>query len=208
MSLVIFSNRKKRLLARIDGIQRYLDNQSSGYLSGLEIELKQELDSILNWEELLWYQKSRADQIKWSDRNTAYFHAKTIARRQRNRIELLQDDYGAWIDNQDELKMLASSYFQNLYTEDNMSYMEYQIKDKFTLLPSDSLSFLSKVVDAEEVCTSLFDTNPWKAPGLDSFQAGFFQTQWDIVGKDFCDEVFRIRQEGILENGLNHTLIL
>ncbi|KAJ4828944.1 hypothetical protein Tsubulata_007388 [Turnera subulata] len=76
----VFGNihkRKRRLLARINGIQRYLENKPSCFLSNLELELRLELESILMQEELLWQQKAKTQWIQAGDRNTPYFHASS-----------------------------------------------------------------------------------------------------------------------------------
>ncbi|KAJ4824185.1 hypothetical protein Tsubulata_011922 [Turnera subulata] len=44
--------RKRRLLARITGIQRYLDKKPSRFLANLDLELRWELDSVLAQEEM------------------------------------------------------------------------------------------------------------------------------------------------------------
>ncbi|XP_038715030.1 uncharacterized protein LOC120008723 [Tripterygium wilfordii] len=64
--------KKRRLLARLAGIQRALEVHKSSNLARIEIELKKDL------EEILWYQKSRKDWIQCGDRNTNYFHRKTL----------------------------------------------------------------------------------------------------------------------------------
>lgn len=43
---------RKRILARLNGIQRSLMVRDNQYLSSLEIELKRELDDLLRHEEL------------------------------------------------------------------------------------------------------------------------------------------------------------
>ncbi|KAJ4840913.1 hypothetical protein Tsubulata_001108 [Turnera subulata] len=47
--------RKRRLLARIAGIQNYLDKRPSSFLSHLDLELRSELDSVLAQEEMFWF---------------------------------------------------------------------------------------------------------------------------------------------------------
>ncbi|KAJ4841656.1 hypothetical protein Tsubulata_010983 [Turnera subulata] len=51
----IFS-KKRKLLARLGGIQCYLEKKPSKFLSTLELELRAELDKILTHEETFWFQ--------------------------------------------------------------------------------------------------------------------------------------------------------
>ncbi|XP_019171055.1 PREDICTED: uncharacterized protein LOC109166615 [Ipomoea nil] len=51
--------RKKRLLARIEGVQRNLARHNRADLLRLEKNLRGELDEVLYQEELLWFQRSR-----------------------------------------------------------------------------------------------------------------------------------------------------
>lgn len=78
--------RKCRLENRLTGIQRCLDNVDSAYLMNLEMNLQQEYNNVLKEEEILWYQKSREKWVKLGDRNTSFFHTRTIVRRRRNCI--------------------------------------------------------------------------------------------------------------------------
>lgn len=86
----VFGNifrRKKRLIARIAGIQKVLCRQNVPFLVNLEKQLTQEYNEILSNEEIFWRQKSRNIWLKEGDKNTRFFHLSTIVRRQRNRIE-------------------------------------------------------------------------------------------------------------------------
>ncbi|KAJ4833299.1 hypothetical protein Tsubulata_004319 [Turnera subulata] len=110
--------RKKRLLARISGIQRFLEHKNSAFLTDLETELRLELDGVLLQEELLWLQKSRRQWVQDGDRNTTYFHMSTIIRRKQNKIEALIDDNGVWQTDPDSLQHLATNYFRQLFCDD------------------------------------------------------------------------------------------
>lgn len=48
---------------------------------------------------------------------------------------------------------------------------------------------------------------PWRTLGPDRFHAGFFQSQWHLLGKDICNEVDRVMNGGSLGGGLNNILI-
>lgn len=90
--LAISSNGKKKLLARIGGIQQALERQPFRSLYRLESNLKKKLEEVLSQKELLWYQKSRRDWITYGDQNTSFFNQKTIIRRARNRITAIKDE--------------------------------------------------------------------------------------------------------------------
>nr|QKI32016.1 hypothetical protein [Ombrophytum subterraneum] len=55
------------------------------------------------------------------DRNTKYFHTKTVIRRKALKIEALKDHEGNWVYDDDELKSMAVSYFQNLYLSEGIT---------------------------------------------------------------------------------------
>ncbi|KAJ4834585.1 hypothetical protein Tsubulata_040731 [Turnera subulata] len=69
----VFENihiKKRKLLARIAGIQRYLELRPSLFLSNLEKELRVELDNVLLQEEMLWRQKSRSHWVPEEEAST------------------------------------------------------------------------------------------------------------------------------------------
>lgn len=78
-------------MARLQGIQIFLQ-MSEGYawLKKLEKKLEIELNNILKNEKLMWFQRSRAKWLMDSDRNTRYYHIKTIKRMHYNNIVLLK----------------------------------------------------------------------------------------------------------------------
>ncbi|GLT84225.1 hypothetical protein SLE2022_024700 [Rubroshorea leprosula] len=88
--------KKKEILARVAGIQRFLQSKNSSSLRQLEKELTQEYQHILKYEEDLWFLKSRTQWIQDGDRNTKFFHVSTIKRRSYNRIMGLKNAQGTW----------------------------------------------------------------------------------------------------------------
>ena len=96
--------RKRKILARLGGIQKALESHHLDNLLNLETHLSKELNDILNQEELLWLQKSHNNWIQFGDKNTSFFHQKTMTRRRQNQIVWMKDDRGQWILDEDELK--------------------------------------------------------------------------------------------------------
>ena len=78
------------MLDRLGGVQRALTGRDNPFLNRLEETLSAEYQQILRQEEIFWYQMSRCQWLSFGDRNTAYFHTKTIIRRQRNKIKALK----------------------------------------------------------------------------------------------------------------------
>ena len=121
----VFGNifqRKRRLMARINGIQEALENYSSRGLIRLEARLRSELEMVMAQEEILWLQKSRKDWILHRDRNTSFFHRKTITRRRQNRIEAIQNSSGNWLYNETEISSHAIGYFSSLFTSETETH--------------------------------------------------------------------------------------
>nr|KYP38982.1 hypothetical protein KK1_039728 [Cajanus cajan] len=95
----VFGNiitRKKVLQRRLRGVQVQLEMGESESLSRLEKSIQAELDETCLQEEYLWFQKSREKWVRFGDRNTSFFHAQTLARRRRNKIQGLFLPDGAW----------------------------------------------------------------------------------------------------------------
>lgn len=130
-----------------------------------------------------------------------------MARRRRNKIELLKNDTGEWVDNLEALKDLACSFFQRLYSLDMPTVPSYTVKGKFPPIKAFDMIYFQSSVSPDEVRAALFDIKPWKAPRPEGFQAGFFQSQWSWIGNCLFNEVSRVMAGGPLGGTLNNTLI-
>ncbi|KAG6404011.1 hypothetical protein SASPL_136245 [Salvia splendens] len=146
---------KKRLLSRLAGVQKILEFRGSHRLLALEAELERDLDLVLQQEESLWHQKSWSDWIQLGDRNTSFFHMRTIRR----------------------------------------------------LVDSRIVEVIGQLFNHAEIKKALFAMKPWKAPGVDGIQAGFYQQHWDVVGEDICVEVLGILTGGVLDRRMNRTML-
>ncbi|KAL4353283.1 hypothetical protein GQ457_06G010470 [Hibiscus cannabinus] len=119
---------KKRLLARLRGIDRALNNAHSDYLVDLQHSLRDELELILEQDESFWMQKACASWVKYGDRNTKFFHTSVMTRRRRNKIMALKEDNETWISDQEELQIHAVSFFQQLFTSSMVNPSAYEIR--------------------------------------------------------------------------------
>ncbi|KAL7186742.1 hypothetical protein ACSBR2_028466 [Camellia fascicularis] len=87
----------------------------------LQGQLKTELECVLAREEMYLHQRSRIRWLSYGDKNSAFFHASMIQRRQRNQILKLQTEEGFWLNSDQDIKhhMYGSSrsYLQVLVRE-------------------------------------------------------------------------------------------
>ncbi|CAJ2657672.1 unnamed protein product [Trifolium pratense] len=141
--------KKRELMSRLNGIQRSL--QSAHYnssLKRLEKKLQGELSIILRKEELMWFQRSRAKWLMDGDRNTRYYHIKTINRRRKNNITMLKDDSDKWIEEVDQLRKLVNDFYVKLFTDDCISRTWRPTEITFPKLEQDEKDrFLSKSLE-------------------------------------------------------------
>lgn len=176
--------RKNRLLARIDGIQKYLCMGPNRFLSNLEPELLKEFNDVLEQEAVFWRQKSRINWLQKGGRNTKFFHLTTIIRRRRNKIERLKNIVGDWVEEAVGIKALAVTYFSALFSNDHVVDSEIGFPNLFPGIDVADLRLLNRPVALEEVKASLFNIGGLKAPGIDGFPACFYQSQWNHCGED------------------------
>ncbi|XP_052878530.1 uncharacterized protein LOC128285181 [Gossypium arboreum] len=115
--LNIFS-RKKQLIHELKIVQRLMELRLNRRFRSRAIELRQALEEVLKHEKLLWFQKSWSVWLLNGDRNTKYFHGRTLARRRRNKIEGLKVDGTDWCFDLVLLKQHVVGFYKNLFAMD------------------------------------------------------------------------------------------
>lgn len=72
---------------------------------------------VLQCEELEWFQRSRAQWMKDNDRNTRYYHLKTLNSRRKNKILMLKDQNGDWVEDEHTLRTMVNSFYHHFFSE-------------------------------------------------------------------------------------------
>ncbi|KAF3965733.1 hypothetical protein CMV_010108 [Castanea mollissima] len=115
----IFGNlfhRKKRVLARLGGIQAAFSVNPNTFLVDLERDLRAEFNEIAKLEEEFWAMKSRITWLVEGDRNTSFYHTSASIHRRRNRISCMKDSVGNWIQGEREIADYIRKGFSDLFT--------------------------------------------------------------------------------------------
>lgn len=85
------------------------------------IQAELELEKLLEEEERYWKIRSREDWLKSGDKNTKWFHSKASQRRRKNEIKGILNSSGKWIEKEEEIGKIATSFFQDLLKSNQSS---------------------------------------------------------------------------------------
>ncbi|KAL4327761.1 hypothetical protein AHAS_Ahas13G0132400 [Arachis hypogaea] len=142
------------------------------------------------------------------DRNTKYYHTKTIIRRRRNKIIKLRRPSGEWIDNQEDLKTHVILHFQSRFQEPNRNRnCAIDTNNFYPPLKEDSISKLRAYVTPEKIEQAVFAMGSLKAPGNDGLPANFYKENWVIVANSLKEFVMHSWQVPKAIADVNNTLL-
>lgn len=178
------------------------------YLQEKKYLLKQE--EILAKEEVFWKQKSREKWLAEGDHNTKYFHTSALQHKATNNISKIKDIQGNSIDNPIEIIGIFVDYFKDIlnnYESSNQVTQGEMLKAIPKVITIEDNKSLNKPFSLQEIKTTLFNINPDKSPGLDGFQAFFFQKCSEIIGVDLWKAIEVSRNGGKLLAKINHTFL-
>uniref|UniRef100_A0A2N9ERH6 CCHC-type domain-containing protein n=1 Tax=Fagus sylvatica TaxID=28930 RepID=A0A2N9ERH6_FAGSY len=201
-------HRKKRILARLNGVRCALTSRPSESLFRIEKSLREDYFVILKLDEELWALKSRVGWVVEGDRNTKFFHTSTIVRRRANKIVRLRNSVGEWITDNDLIRLHIQQGFVDLFSTSHLHPPSGFCLPMWAPRISDQEALsLTAHVDANDVRRSLWSLKAFKAPRPDGLHPGFFQKCWPTVGDSVVKEVRQIFSSGRMPEYLNRTLI-
>jgi DNA-binding NtrC family response regulator len=130
-------------------------------LRRLENKLQIELSETLKKEELMWYQRSRAKWLTDGDRNTRYYHLKTVNRRRKNNVIMLKNEQGQWVDQVEELQGMATNFYMKLFSNNQINREWLQTAITYPTLEQEERNRLAAPVSQDEVKNAMFGMHPW-----------------------------------------------
>ncbi|KAH7834805.1 hypothetical protein Vadar_019912 [Vaccinium darrowii] len=93
-----------------------LASPTSDNMKAQQLVIK-DMEEVYAREEMYLHQRSRVNWLNYGDRNSSFFHATMVQRRQRNQILRLKAEDGAWCTNEDEINGCIAEYFSNLFRD-------------------------------------------------------------------------------------------
>lgn len=174
---------------------------------GVVKELQKNIDELWKQEEAYWGQRSRVRWLQEGDRNTSFFHASTVQRRERNRIVRIKDSEGRWIEGHDEVMAAIHSFYKDVYKAEEYSGNYEMLEDIPHLVTLDMKESLAAEVKEDDIREAVFSLGATKAPGPDGFNGLFFQKNWDTVKEDLVVAVQEFFRHGGLPSDINETIV-
>ena len=169
--------------------------------------LRSEINLLKIKEEVMWKQRSHSEWLKEGDRNTRYFHCRANQQNKHNYILGLEDEFGIWTKDEDQMGKVTSSYFDTMVTTSNPTGFD-EILDGLLPTVTDEMNVsLNKPYNVEEVLKALHQMAPLTAPGLDGMSPIFYKSFWHIVGKEVTEVVLTTLNSGSILESINSTFI-
>ncbi|XP_057444455.1 uncharacterized protein LOC130736669 [Lotus japonicus] len=155
-------------------------------------EIENVLDVLLEQEEVVWCQRSRANWLHYGDKKTHFFHSKASQRRKRNSIEELKDERGRTMVEDKDIYRVLADYFMELFSSSaptNIPAVTSLVAGRVT---PHHLQLLAEPFTREDVEEALAQMHPTKAPGRNGLPALFYQKFWHIIGDDVSSFCLRV----------------
>lgn len=172
---------------------------------------REDLESLLQREELMWAQKARSEWILKGDRNTRFFQTVVKQRRAKSRIHCIKNAKGVLIEDPEGVEKIFVGHFNSAYEASNTSTVA-NIMEQLHTLPIPQFTGqqcyqLNRPVTLNEIENTVFQLGHFKAPGPSGIPAFFYQGFWQTVKYDICSTVQAFFHSGSLLETLNQTYL-
>ncbi|GKB62983.1 putative RNA-directed DNA polymerase [Tanacetum coccineum] len=160
-----------------------------------------------NDEELFLKQRAKVTWLSEGDFNTKYFHNVMKERRNRNRINNVEDLECNFFSGPKVGLQFVNHFEKVLGRRDEVDLImdpDHLFVNKIS--PLDVECLVRPISDAE-IKSALFSMEDDKAPGPDGFSSKIFKSSWSIVGTEFTRAIYDFFVNGKLLKEVNATII-
>lgn len=147
---------------------------------------------------MYYHQRSRVNWLNYGDRNTAFFHATMIQRRQRNQLIKLKNGNGDWLTEEEDINFHLKDYFHSLFLSNESRNMENALSVVGNSISPVMNLDLTREFSVDEIELAAFQLGALKAPGPDGYPGFFYQTYWETVKNDVIRAVKSFHSSGFL----------
>lgn len=136
--------------------------------------LRKRIDDLWRQEEKYWGQRSRVKWLNWGDKNTKFFHASIVQRRDRKKLLRIKDTNGNWLEGQSQVMSGICNFYSNLYTPDPSSNFDRCLRVVPNCITSAMNKPLTDPISHKEINTSVLSMGAHKSPGDNGLNGLFY----------------------------------
>ena len=146
--------------------------------------LTEEINKLMDMEECMWNQRLKTKWLQYGDQNTKYFHCQAMERNKRNFISGLENEFGEWVEEEEQVGEHLIRYYSNLFASSNPTQFNQVLNGVEPRVSSSMNEDLLQPFDASKVQIALKEMDSNTAPGPDGLPPMFCKKFWSKVGHD------------------------
>ncbi|KAL9658968.1 hypothetical protein QQ045_030942 [Rhodiola kirilowii] len=192
-----------------------LNTQMNSHLRPWDASIiQQECDEAKNFRKLKKYQmifyqqRTKLHWLKDGDMNTKYYHNIVRGRRSRNSIKMVQLADGSISSDKIVIQNEFVHHFKSLLCNavDHIPISPLVVASGKVVEDPWCRELIKEASDVE-IWNSLNNIGVDKSPGPDGFSAGFFKTNWHLIGAELCSSVRHCLKHNVLPRGINSAVL-
>ncbi|KAG5608465.1 hypothetical protein H5410_019746 [Solanum commersonii] len=122
--------------------------------------------------------------FKEGERNTKFFHTIVKGRRSRLRVNIIQNEEGEWLEDQEDIAAASMEFYAKQFTRQPANKDYEMLNELPHVVTSDKNEELQRMPMMEEVKSADMGLNRNSVEGPDGMTGAFYQCAWDIIGED------------------------
>ena len=176
-----FGSIKNQLRMKKDLLWKAEEDSAKGGNHEVVVQLRRELNVLLDKENRMWSQRSRAQWLACGDRNTKYFHGVATQRKRRNFIKGIRDIQGVWVSDERVVGEVFVDFYSQLFSSSNPTDLERVLEGVQPLVSNSMNEALTCLYNREEVEVAIKQMAPLKALGPDGMPLYFIKPFGQIL---------------------------
>ena len=158
-------------------------------------------------KEIFLKQIAKVTWLSEGDFNTKYFHNVMKEKRNRSRIDHVEDLEGNFFSGSDVGEQFLSHFEKVLGRKMDVVAISDPGNLFVNKLSDLDADFMVRPISDEEIKCALFSMEDDKAPGPDGFSSKFFKSAWSIVGPEVTKAIQEFLINGKLLKEINATVL-
>ena len=203
-----FGSVKKQIVQKNELLRKAEEDSAKGGSHDSVVELRRDLNVLLDKVNRMWAQRSRIQWLTNGDRNTGYFHGVATQQKRKNFIKGIQNPSDEWVTDENPVSDTFFEFYSRLFTSPMPHDIERVLDGVQPVVDSSMNAKLTKAYTREEVDLAIKSMDPMNAPSLDGMPPIFYQSFWPSIGLEVSDAVLSCLNLGTLLKSINHTFII